>query len=421
MTTVAILAILAAFGLLAYSNFRRALTFLFALLPTYLIRFSLGPVPTTLLEGFVLILVAMWLVRRLTIPPSHRPPIALGMLRVPLVLGLAAACFAAAVAPDVFAALGILKAYYVEPALVLLMCVSTFSHKDDWADAFAALCASGVVVSLIGIAQYVTGLGIPSPWNVERRVTSVFDFPNAVGLFLAPILSALIVVAISYRRALPVRMRVCAILAAALMAVAIVLAQTEAAIIAVPAALVVTFLFSRAPRTAKAAVVAAALALAILPTVLLPVIRKKIFLGDVSGQARLAMWHETLRFLAEHPLVGAGLSGFPTAIAPYHDATFYEIFQYPHTLLLNIWVELGLLGVIVLAIVSVQIVRIAVRHRTDAAVLAAFAALVTMAVHGLVDVPFFKNDLAMLTVGFLAALIAFSTPSSFTARTSGAS
>lgn len=104
--------------------------------------------------------------------------------------------------------------------------------------------------------------------------------------------------------------------------------------------------------------------------------------------------------LADNPLLGAGLNGYPTALAPYHDATFYEIFQYPHNIFLNVWSELGLLGLTGLIIGAVLIARTTWRRKNDVLVLAFSAALLVMLIHGLVDVPFFKNDLAILT-GFL--------------------
>lgn len=403
MTTALIMLSLILFGGVAWRDLRFATVTLFGVLPSYLVRFSLGPVPTTLLECFVIILLAVWLAKHHGWRTSLR---SLGLLRVPLLLGLAAACFAAAQAPDVFAALGILKAYYIEPALMVLLLVSTFRARRDWYALLGALLVSGTVVALLGIMQYATSLGIPSPWNLELRITSVFDYPNAVGLFLAPLLSAAVVAFFATK--LP-SYRVGLAIAGFFIAAAIALAQTEAAIIAVPAALTATFLISTAPKTKKWLVTTAVIVLAIVPVLLLPIVRKKITLGDVSGQARLAMWHETMRFLGDHWLLGAGLSGYPSLIASYHDASFFEIFQYPHNIFLNIWVELGALGIIAFILGVAAAGRIIARHRGDAAMLAVCAALLTMGIHGLVDVPFFKNDLAMLNAGFLAALVTLPT------------
>lgn len=376
------------------TSLRFAAIALFGFLPTYLLRFSLGPLPMTVLEIFVLGVVALWAVqggwRKLPVLRPYAAPI--GML-------LVASVIAVAVAPDTLAALGVWRAYIAEPLLVFAVLVTTFT-RDDWCKAGMALAASGVAIALLGIAQKFSGLGIPSPWDIERRVTSIYDFPNAVGLFLAPIVAMLVVWGVHHFWS----DRTVSGVMALLMGSAIVLAKTEAALAAIPAALVITLWLTTARLRTKIIATTAVAAVGIVAFAGLPAVREKILLNDVSGQARIAMWREATTMLADHPLTGAGLSGFPTALIPYHDPTFFEIFQYPHNVILNIWSELGLLGVVTLVVIAAIVCRHTWQHRNDPMILAAFAALLTMVIHGLVDVPFFKNDLAIMTAGLLAFL-----------------
>jgi O-antigen ligase len=121
-----------------------------------------------------------------------------------------------------------------------------------------------------------------------------------------------------------------------------------------------------------------------------------VFLQDYSGGVRLSQWGETAMLLRDHALFGVGLGGYPAALAPYHTDVQYEIFQYPHNLFLNQWVELGMLGVVALVWLIVAGGRELWRDHS-VVTMASGAALVTMVIHGLVDVPFYKNDLAVLT------------------------
>jgi O-antigen ligase len=121
-----------------------------------------------------------------------------------------------------------------------------------------------------------------------------------------------------------------------------------------------------------------------------------------SVDSRIELWTDTLRLLRARPLLGAGLSGFADRITPYYThfhtaANFID----PHNIVLNFWVETGLLGLLAFAwILGAAVVSTARGWVTLPAgwrpyqlgVLLAMAAVV---VHGLVDVPYFKNDLSL--------------------------
>jgi O-antigen ligase len=84
----------------------------------------------------------------------------------------------------------------------------------------------------------------------------------------------------------------------------------------------------------------------------------------------------------------------------YKLAKHTEFLLYPHTILFNIWVELGLAGVFVFLLLFVRFftavlagLRSTGQRELQVGLL---AAMVTLLGHGLVDVPYFKNDLAVL-------------------------
>lgn len=390
------LLILSVFGLLAWKDFKVALTLLVALSPAYLLRFTLG-VPSTVLEGMILILFGLWFVKGRA--RQARTQAIFGKFLTPTPLLIFASGIGVITAPDHVAALGIWKAYFIEPILVFILLRTTFTSLADWQRAFNWLGVTVIALALFAIFQTATGLGLPIPWDVERRATSIYPYPNALGLFIAPIVSALLVLAANKQT------RTHASLFAALLGVvAITLSQTEAALIAIPGALMGTLLLSRVTTKAKIGICSGAIILAAVVFGAVPQIKEKILLQDYSGQVRLSQWKETVTMLSDRPLFGAGLNGYPEIFAAYHDQTLYEIFQYPHNLLLNFWVEMGIFGVLVLFLFMGIVTNAAEKDRNNIFALAAFAALLTMSIHGLVDVPFFKNDLAVLTAFFLAML-----------------
>ena len=395
MYAVLVVILLLSFAILAWRDFKFALTLLIALLPTYLVRFELG-IPWTLLEGFILVLFVVWFFkhhgRRLDLN-------SFGPYRGPLFLLLALACFSATWAPDINAALGIWKAYFVEPLMVFAMLRTTFTNRADWERALNYLSLTVIAIAVVGIGQKLTGYGLPAPWDLERRITSVFAYPNAVGLFVAPVIAALTVTLPHLKKGWGAVARVAAIV---LGLVAIVLAETEAALVALPVALLITVLASTISPKIRVAISIFTLIAGGAAFALLPAVQQKLLLQDYSGQVRLSQWRETFDMLEDRPLQGAGLAGYPTVFEPYHDPALYEIFQYPHNVVLNLWVELGVFSIVALLWTMMAVSRVVHARRDDILVLAAMAALATMLIHGFVDVPFFKNDLAVLTVFFLA-------------------
>ena len=133
-------------------------------------------------------------------------------------------------------------------------------------------------------------------------------------------------------------------------------------------------------------------------------LREQILLQDWSGRVHVIGWKESLAMLRDHPLWGAGLDGFKTVVAPYHRAQGVEIFQYPHNLFLAAWSEIGLMGVAGFACIFIWIFVASACKSTPHPTLSPsgargkyiIAVFIAILVHGLVDVPYFKNDLAMM-------------------------
>jgi O-antigen ligase len=79
----------------------------------------------------------------------------------------------------------------------------------------------------------------------------------------------------------------------------------------------------------------------------------------------------------------------------------------PHNLYLNLWLETGLLGLIgTLWFLGLYLRRM--RRHPAGSIYA--AAVVSILVHGLVDTPLFKNDLALIAVVIVAMGLASSAP-----------
>ena len=364
---------------------RALLRWLPCLLPLYLVRFHIGPLPTTALECVMILLVVWWIAtKRFSgfLEGWRR----IGSWQTPIVAWMAASLIAAFVAPSVWHGFGLWRAYILEPLLVFVMLADVLRTENDH-DALRRSCyAITMALAVWAIMQFVTGIGIPHPWNVSialgRRATGPFPFPNALALFVAP------VACYAFTRFLVHRTRLEAA-TAFLGCVAIILARSEGAFAAF---VVVAFLALVHDRRSR--LLGITLALVALASVSLIPMARHAFIREVtfhgwSGQVRVMIWKETWQMLKEHPLFGAGFGGYPTVFKPYHRATFIEIFQYPHTILFNVWSETGLLGIVAFGWIIIRWIRRAKSFD-------ALAPLLAVLIQGLVDVPYFKNDLSIL-------------------------
>src|SRR6266508_6228988 len=99
--------------LLRYCRWALAITV--ACMPLYVIRFGLGPVPTTLLETLIMLTIVLYIGAAVQSRSwsFQRTPV-----EIPTAIFLVAAAAGVLVSPNRVGALGILRAYFLEPVLV---------------------------------------------------------------------------------------------------------------------------------------------------------------------------------------------------------------------------------------------------------------------------------------------------------------
>ncbi|MEK7546068.1 MAG: O-antigen ligase family protein [Patescibacteria group bacterium] len=390
-----------AYAVVAFAKPRWAFLLFVGFLPTYLIRFPLGGVPTTALEILFAILAVAWFLKR------EKRLIDIRGWGALLMLWLGVATLQMFVSPDFRAAAGVWKAYFIEPALFFIMACDFLRTHEERDQALRALGSTAFAIGGLALIQRFTGWGVPPPFNgvpippateAEFRSTAFYGFPNAIGLFLAPLIPLFVggiflATNIHDRKDLKIRLAHGLYVAALCFSLlALLLAESEGAVIGAAAGIAVAGIL--APKTRKLALGLCALGLLVILAVapLRHLAVEKATLSDWSGRVRKEIWTETFEMLKDRPLLGAGLSGYQATFAPYHKAGHIEIFQYPHTILLNLWTELGIAGIAVFALIMARFFQQALATKSWTLAGGGVAVLV----HGLVDVPYFKNDLAML-------------------------
>ncbi len=360
----------------------------------------------TLLEGMILIVTVVWMLQRFRIKDLKlKQSFNFNLLsfNLPLLFFLFSATISLFVAPDLRAAAGIWKAYFVEPILFFLVLSTLLKTRQlQRTHIIAALGVSLLIPALFAIYQQFTGAFIANPfWAAEatRRVTSFYGFPNAIGLYFAPVILLLIGAAL-YSKSKNKFYILTALLALA----AIIFAQSKGALAGILVGLIFFAVFAKGYRRIFTSIIIAALIAAALSPQLRTFTGSRTVSGGGSLEVRTQQWTETWKMLKTRPILGAGLSGYQTRVAPFHQKKYIEIFMYPHTIMLNFWSEIGLLGLfafawLIFAFFRTTFPSLKIREGRvgyESITIAATAAMITLLVHGLVDVPYFKNDLAIL-------------------------
>jgi O-antigen ligase len=368
-----------------------------ALTPWYIVRWHYGPLPTTLLETAILATLVVFVIEswRARLLPEWRTP-----LTIPAAVLVIAGAISVVIAPDHRAALGLFRAYFLEP--VAFFYALTFSVRT-WAAAQLVLIGLGIAaisvclpntfVILQAIRHHTLNLAGAPP-------VLVYQTPNALALFVIPLIAVGAAIAAYSRDSRERWASVVFLLIAvpgtlltfsrggyvALLVIGVLLALTHRSRIwLVPALAIIAVAFSRIPA------VASRIAHQLNPTD-----------PNNSLDQRVRLWKSTLALLHDHPVFGTGLSSFGQAINPYRGISGYtDELIYPHNIVLNFWVETGLLGLAAFAWLFIAATRMAwtgwraAQPQWNPFQLGLLLALAGILVHGLVDVPYFKNDLAL--------------------------
>ncbi|MDI3496571.1 MAG: hypothetical protein PWQ35_592 [Patescibacteria group bacterium] len=449
MTTGLIISLIL-FTFIAFFRLDKAVLLIILLLPSYLLRFHILSIPFTFLEAMILISFIFWFLKTTKLKINNwlktrkeRTPYPFAK---EIIIILIAAFISSLITVFNPASLGILKAYFFEPIMLYILLLNTLPGKSGRDKIINTLALSALITALFAILQKYTGLFIFNEfWQATetRRVVSWFGYPNAVGLFLAPIVMLIAGQLASLKKTKNKKYYFSIIffsLTIISSLLAIYFARSEGALIALLASAFIFIFFSG--RAGKI-ISSTSFILLVFAILFIPQLKtltiNKLTLQDLSGEIRKQQWRETMMTLTGKSFIlGNGLSNYQTTVAPFHQEGIFfnrdkienfhsvlygnaelrakywqpvEIYIYPHNIVLNFWSELGLLGLLGFLILIIKFLiksfLLFIKNNNFLA-LGLFSSMLVIIIHGLVDVPYFKNDLAALffiILSLLASLI----------------
>lgn len=382
------------------------------LAPLYIIRSffalptdNLPAIPTTLLE--VLIIITFFTTIFSFIKRREKFSILKTKFDLLIFVFLTSAVVALFTSYNFYGGLGILRAYFIEPIIFYYILIYQL-RKNGNKLILNSLIASGVWLSVLSIMQKITGNYSLAPNEISQgRVSAVYNSANSLALYLGPIIILTFSQILNYK------------------------STKKFIYIGLLMLFILTLVFTRS-RGGEIGIISAFLSFGyfiliqknklllrfwyVLPVIIasilifisiiyyntysfLPPTFGKAYSGGDTLQIRYFIWSGTINMIKNNPIFGAGLNGFKTLYTnQYRLPEFQEEFQYPHNIFLTFWAETGLFGLFSFLLLSFSAMSLVIRNlkiKNKYFGLGLLTIFIYWFVHGLVDVPYFKNDLSL--------------------------
>jgi len=391
--------------LVSYKSFAWGLYSLALVLPLYFLRPQIGFLPTTILELHFGAVFLVWLfsyakqdwsrIKEFLQNNKLFSWILLVFFLASFVSIFVSALGSSAHLQKVILATGIWRAFFLEPIILFFVLIGRREHfskmKMIW-----ALLLSAFLVSLIAVAQEIFFL---LHWTfphfgmtIYGRMNSVYTTPNAIGLFTLPILFLSLLLHDKLKTKLQKYFYYFVLF---IILLANFVSFSQGAWVALAAAIIVYLFFVGYKKISISLVV-----LGMIIVLAIPTFRSIVLFQDGAGSNRFVLAEYTWDYLTESPrqfVTGAGLRNFYDAIEnPRRDPLTLEPLTFPHNIFLNFWSEVGLVGMLSFFFIFVLLIKNIwkITNKKNKAIL--LALLTSFFVQGLVDVPYFNNDLALL-------------------------
>lgn len=362
-------------------------------LPLYTVRWHYGPLPTTLLETLIIVTALSYVTARFR--QGARRPVAT-YLDIPIVVLLIVAAVSVLVAADHRAALGLFRAYFLEPVAIFYIAVDVLRRPVHMQRLLVAFAAGSSAFALLNLWVFYDALIVNSVY-VGNAPNALYGDANYVAIYMEPPFAMAAALVLLGRE---VRWKAIGVVWLVLTGAALVTSFSKGAFMAL--AVLVLVVVVTVPRWRWVVGVAFAGALVVATQVPLLMARLATVASSLDGRQQL--FAQTLELARTHPIFGVGLGGYTMlfrGVTP-------EI--YPHDVWLTFWVETGIAGAITFGVILFALLWRGWRAWPSTVgfervvLWGALGGLVLWLVHGFVDSPYWKNDFSV-EFWILAAII----------------
>lgn len=401
---------LALLGYVTFKRTRYGLYCILATIPAFLLRAQIWFVPTTWLELAIYTVAIISLIkhirRKTLVPHWYYTLHALQLYVIPIALLCIALLLSIIVSKTRAESFGIVKAWFFDPIVFGILFIDSVQTRLTMKKCLFALSLSAVPITLHGIAEYILGINMTIP----GRLDSFFSSPNYAAMYLVPLVVFFAgYMAQEYRDQTRENwLSICyKVFWFSTAITAIALTKSFGGWFGLVGGIIALILFQMRINARKICIGIASFAL--ITTAGFFAYQKSFshynaFFHINSLDARKELWTNTLTLGTTHPFFGIGLGNFQQSYTDFISSLPREkqptelIVLRPHNVFLDFWLETGLIGLTAFSWILVIFFKntlktVASRHTSLAPNAAAMLALL---LHGILDTPYFKNDLALL-------------------------
>lgn len=397
------------------------------LLPFYLVRFSVSGIPTNLLEMLIIIAILFWLFKLNKSSAIYSLPKIYWLSFLLIFLGLIISSF---LNSNWLSEAGIIKSWFIIPFLFFLLLMDQIDSAVKAKRVLRFFYVLSASVGLISLLYLLNGI-----LTYDGRLSAFYLSPNYLAMFLAPgiiigfwsLLQYVIPAPASRAQApagiqkinrvdsgsmagMPMEKRPFYFLlfSLAIMLIAFYFTFSYGAWLAVFLSLLITLgltnFFSRKQKIKFFS----AFVFLLLIALIFQLPNKKIsdiFQSDPRSSlaSRMMIWQSAWKIGTDNPIWGIGPGNFQEKYLEYQKY-FPPYLEWavpqPHNLYLAFWLQTGILGLsgffILIGYWLNQTAKMLRHQKNNLFQAAPFCVMFYFLLHGLIDTPYWKNDLAVI-------------------------
>ena len=391
--------------LLTYLSYRKTeygLYIILATVPGFLLRTQIWFVPTTWLELAIYTLATVSIIKHIKtgtmeahlyyVLHQTKPYV------IPVTVLILSVLVSILVSNNQARALGILKAWFLAPLIFGVIFLNKIKTRQAVPKTIFYFSLSAWPVIIYGIIEYILDINMTIP----GRLDSFFSSPNYVAMYLVPIT----VLILGWVMVTKEKIYYFPWLASSLLT--IFLTKSFGGWFSLLGAIIFLLIFI--PRVTIKKTLSLIVLLIIITSLTFYAHQRSFshydnFWQVNSLQTRYKIWANSLKILARNPILGVGLADFKQEyqnyidILPHEERPVEQQVLRPHNLYLDFWLETGIMGLVAflwLILIFYQQNLSDYLKKQNLLILPASAAMMAILLHGLVDTPYFKNDLSLL-------------------------